>query len=108
MAPDISIINGGRSSKASGPAADDDASITSGDGFVRPVRARRTPDARLAMAQGAFFALSGMWPIVHLRSFEAVTGPKLEGWLVKTVGGLLTVVGAALFSAGARGKGARK
>lgn len=57
---------------------------------------------RLATAQGAFFVASGLWPIFHLRSFEAVTGPKLEGWLVKTVGALLAVAGAALAVAGRR------
>jgi hypothetical protein len=50
----------------------------------------------LSLAQGVFFTTTGLWPILHLRSFEAVTGPKPEGWLVKTVGALLTVVGAGL------------
>jgi hypothetical protein len=59
---------------------------------------------RLAIGQGAFFIVSGLWPIVHLRSFEAVTGPKLEGWLVKTVGALIAVAGAALAVAGRRGQ----
>jgi hypothetical protein len=53
----------------------------------------------LAGAQGAFYVASGLWPVVHMRSFEAVTGPKVDRWLVRTVGGLLGVVGAALWSA---------
>lgn len=57
---------------------------------------------RLALLQGGFDVVTGLWPIVHLRSFEAVTGPKLEGWLVKTVGALVTVVGGTLLLAGAR------
>jgi hypothetical protein len=56
----------------------------------------------LAVAQGAFYVATGVWPIVHLRSFEAVTGPKLEGWLVKTVGALIAVVGGTLLAAGLR------
>lgn len=56
----------------------------------------------MAVAQGAFYLATGLWPIVHLRSFEAVTGPKADGWLVKTVGGLIGVVGGALLSAGLR------
>ncbi|HEX2204680.1 MAG TPA: hypothetical protein VHG91_15330 [Longimicrobium sp.] len=56
----------------------------------------------LAVAQGAFYTATGVWPILDLESFEAVTGPKPEGWLVKTVGGLLGVAGAALTLAGAR------
>ncbi len=59
---------------------------------------------RLALAQGAFYLGTGVWPLVHLRSFEAVTGPKREGWLVKTVGVLISVVGAGLLSAGRRGR----
>jgi hypothetical protein len=56
----------------------------------------------LAVAQGAFYVATGVWPIVHLRSFEAVTGPKPEGWLVKTVGALIAVVGGTLLAAGLR------
>jgi hypothetical protein len=45
------------------------------------------------MGQAALYVSTGLWPILHLRSFEWVTGPKPEGWLVKTVGALVTVVG---------------
>lgn len=48
------------------------------------------------LAQGVFYMASGLWPVVHLRSFEAVTGPKLDKWLVRTMGGLIAAVGAAL------------
>ncbi len=53
-------------------------------------------ERRLALAHGAFFVATGLWPIVHMRSFEAVTGPKLERWLVKTMGGLIAAIGAAV------------
>ena len=57
--------------------------------------------ARLApTVQGSIYVASGLWPIVHLRSFEQVTGPKVDGWLVKTVGGLLAVTGASLIAGG--------
>jgi hypothetical protein len=56
--------------------------------------------SQLALAQGAFYAVTGIWPILHMRSFEAVTGPKVDRWLVKTVGGLLTVAGVAMWKAG--------
>ncbi len=59
---------------------------------------------RLAVGQGAFFFATGLWPIFHLRSFEAVTGPKAEGWLVKTVGALIAVAGLALAVASRREK----
>jgi hypothetical protein len=55
----------------------------------------------LAWTQSAFYLATGLWPIVSLRTFEAVTGPKADGWLVKTVGGLIATAGAALGSAAA-------
>lgn len=55
-------------------------------------------------AQGAFYVVTGMWPVVHRRSFEAVTGPKKEPWLVQTTGALIAAVGVALL-AGARERG---
>jgi hypothetical protein len=61
-----------------------------------------TAQARMALLQGSFDVITGLWPIIHLRSFEAVTGPKLEGWLVKTVGAMITVIGGTLLSAGLR------
>ena len=50
----------------------------------------------LSAGQAAYYVVTGAWPIVHLRSFEAITGPKPEGWLVKTVGALVTVIGGTL------------
>ena len=47
----------------------------------------------LARAHGAANLLSGLWPLVHLRSFEKVFGPKVDRWLVKTVSGLLVING---------------
>jgi hypothetical protein len=43
-----------------------------------------------------------VWPLVHLPSFERVTGPKTDRWLVRTVGALTAVVGAALLVAASR------
>jgi hypothetical protein len=56
----------------------------------------RRPYQALGLAQGAFFVTTGLWPILHMRSFEAVTGPKTDKWLVKTLGGLIAAVGAAI------------
>src|SRR5262249_42948270 len=55
-----------------------------------------------AEIQGEYFLVTGMWPVLHLRSFEWVTGPKREGWLVKTVGGLIAAIGTALYFAARR------
>jgi hypothetical protein len=43
-----------------------------------------------------YYLVTGIWPIVHLRSFYAVTGRKREGWLVQTFGALIAGTGAVL------------
>jgi hypothetical protein len=48
---------------------------------------------RLARAHGAFNVLFGLWPLVHMRSFELVSGPKTDDWLVRTVSGLMVANG---------------
>ena len=50
----------------------------------------------LAGVQAAYFVATGVWPLVHLRSFLAVTGPKYDLWLVKTVGLLVGIIGVAI------------
>ena len=52
--------------------------------------------------QGIYYVSSGLWPILHMRSFEAVTGPKRDKWLVKTVGALITAIGSTLLFSAAR------
>ncbi len=47
-------------------------------------------------AQGAFYLATGLWPIVHLRSFRTVTGVKRDKWLARTYGGLAVLAGASL------------
>jgi len=54
----------------------------------------------VALVQGAYFLLTGIWPIVSMNTFRAVTGPKTDLWLVKTVGLLVAVIGATLLWAG--------
>ena len=51
---------------------------------------------RIEIAQGVYYLLTALWPFLSLRTFIAVTGPKTDVWLVKTVGGLLVVIGIAL------------
>lgn len=53
-------------------------------------------DECLALAQGAFYLATGIWPLVSMRTFERVTGPKTDKWLVKTAGVLITAIGGAL------------
>jgi hypothetical protein len=61
------------------------------------------PRRSLALGHGIYWIVSGLWPIFHIRSFEAVTGPKADKWLVKTVAALISVIGAGLVL-GARNK----
>jgi hypothetical protein len=55
------------------------------------------------LAQGLYFLVTGVWPLVHLRSFLAVTGPKTDIWLLKTLSLMICAVGGVLLLAGLRG-----
>jgi hypothetical protein len=59
--------------------------------------------ARLArqpsLSQGAYYLASGAWPLVSMRTFEAVTGPKRDDWLVRPVGALAVAIGVTLLAA---------
>lgn len=50
----------------------------------------------VALVQALYYLATGLWPLIHLDSFLAVTGPKTDLWLVRTVGVLVAVIGAAL------------
>lgn len=56
----------------------------------------------LCLVQGLYFLLTGVWPLVSMRTFLMVTGPKADLWLVRTVGVLVGVIGASLLAAGFR------
>jgi hypothetical protein len=58
----------------------------------------------VALVQGLYYFLTGLWPLVSIETFQGVTGPKTDLWLVKTVGVLIAVIGAALMRAGVRGE----
>ena len=53
----------------------------------------------VALIQGIYFFVSGIWPIISMSTFLKVTGPKTDLWLVKTVGIILAVIGAVLIYA---------
>ena len=53
----------------------------------------------VARIQGWFYVLTGLWSLVDLDSFQAVTGPKADLWLVYTVGALVSAIGLALLVA---------
>ena len=68
----------------------------------RTGRTARNPGETLALVQGVYYLVTGIWPLVSIRTFTMVTGPKTDLWLVKTVGVLAAVIGAVLESAGRR------
>jgi hypothetical protein len=47
-------------------------------------------------ALGAYYVATGIWPLLHLRSFMALTGPKRDTWLVQTFGALVAAIGVTL------------
>lgn len=46
-----------------------------------------------------YFAVTGVWPLLHMPSFVRVTGPKVDLWLVRMVAALALVIGLALLAA---------
>jgi predicted small integral membrane protein len=58
----------------------------------------------IAGLHGAYLVTTGLWPILHRRSFERVTGRKHEFWLVRVVGALAAVSGLTLGVAALRGR----
>lgn len=59
-------------------------------------------EKKLATGQGIFYLAAGLWPVVHYKSFEKVTGPKEDEWLVKTVGLLIAASGAVILGSAMR------
>ncbi len=58
-----------------------------------------------ATLQGSYYLASGIWPVLHRSSFEALTGPKEDYWLVRTVGLLAASIGLGLSSGARRATG---
>jgi hypothetical protein len=58
----------------------------------------------VALVRGLYYFLNGLWPLVSIETFQRVTGPKADLWLVRIVGVLLAVVGAASILASMRGE----
>lgn len=56
----------------------------------------------LALIQAGYLLVTGLWPLVWMAGFLAVTGPKQDLWLVRTVGALAVVIGSTLLIAGLR------
>jgi hypothetical protein len=50
----------------------------------------------IAIVQGSYYLLTGLWPVLHMPSFESVSGPKKDYWLVQSYGILLGTIGSVL------------
>ncbi len=57
-----------------------------------------------AAGQGLYYVAIGIWAALALDSFTAVTGPKTDIWLVRTVGLLIVAAGIVLLVSGLRAK----
>jgi hypothetical protein len=51
---------------------------------------------RVAAVHAAYYVVTGAWAVVDRTSFERLTGPKRDYWLVRLVGGLAVCVGTSL------------
>lgn len=58
--------------------------------------------AYVSLAQAVYYVVTGVWPLLSMKTFMMITGPKTDQWLVKTAGVLITAIGAALGLAGLR------
>jgi hypothetical protein len=56
----------------------------------------------LAVIQGIYYCITGLWPWISMSSFTYVTGAKTDLWLVQVVGLLVFVIGAVLIIAAIR------
>jgi hypothetical protein len=53
----------------------------------------------MSFVQGTYFTLTGLWPLLSMDTFLAVTGPKTDLWLVRTVALLIIAIGVTLLAA---------
>ncbi len=58
--------------------------------------------AGAAIVQGVYYVVTGLWAIVSIYTFQIVTGPKTDLWLVRTVAVLVLVSGAVFLLAALR------
>jgi hypothetical protein len=58
---------------------------------------------RILAFQSVYYVVTGIWPWLSMATFEAVTGPKTDDWLVRTVGALVIAIGLALGMAAREG-----
>jgi uncharacterized membrane protein SirB2 len=57
------------------------------------------------LAQGLYYLLLGLWPLLGISSYQAATGHEQSPWMAQAVGVLLLVIGCALCLAAYRRQG---
>lgn len=65
---------------------------------------RRSLRSLVWKSHTAYFALGALWPLLSGETFQMVTGPKKDMWLVKTVALLLGVIGIVIGRAGSENR----
>lgn len=60
-------------------------------------RVRRT--TAIARVQGVYYVATGVWPFLNRTTFEWITGPKIDYWVVGSFGVVLAVIGGVLLLA---------
>lgn len=56
----------------------------------------------LSLAHAVYYVITGLWALFSIKTFQMITGPKVDKWLVKTVGALVLVIGGVVGMAGTR------
>ncbi|UCF21070.1 MAG: hypothetical protein JSU87_06700 [Gemmatimonadota bacterium] len=80
----------------------------------RTLNSRRAPDPKtseprdrarrwLLLAQGGYYLLTGLWPLVHLSSFAQIVALRINPFQAQSYGAVLIVIGACLIEAARRG-----
>jgi hypothetical protein len=62
---------------------------------------------RLARLHAAYLGATSIWPLFDMRSFEAITGPKRDDWLVRTVSLIVLSIAGTLWSSDGRSRDTR-
>ena len=58
--------------------------------------------AAVSLAHSFYYVVTGLWGLFGINTFQKVTGPKVDTWLVRTVSLLVIAVGGVLGVAGYR------
>ncbi len=69
-----------------------------------PAYAESAAGTSVATVQGLFYLATGVWPLIDIESFMAVTGQKTDVWLVYTVGVLVAAIGIVLLMSARSGR----